>query len=301
MSSLLMEPCLLPVLAEEHSGTGGKGSALSSGQQASSSYRPVLNNNSFLRPSSAKVPLLQSLEIKKVKNTHSSPTSQWPCSGDDGDISPGSLVNTAVKSRSLVLEQTVVSSLTPVPSSVVLEKDWCSQEDTERRACSLKENEPEMSLAEAVQQQAGQTAACNGFACEVECSGLRTVGSLSNWNSKWGQRFIAQLTPKEAIAPLNLELGGHRLNGSSSLIGTDGAVVCTKRISVHLLASCAGSPDRNTDGRLVGSLSPCGGDPVARADPPHLAVISEVATQMSAIQLEKEEKWAQAVLPGKLE
>lgn len=289
MSSLLMKPCLLPVLAEEHSGTGVKGSALSSGQQASGSYRPVLNNNSFLRPSSAKVPLLQSLEIKKVKNTHGSPTSQWPCSGGNGNSSPGSLVNTAVKNSNLVLEQTVVASLTPVPSSVVLGKDWCSQEDTERRAYSLKENEPKMSLTEAVQQQAGQTGACNGFAREVECSGLRTVGSLSNWNSNWGQRFIAQLTPKEAI------------NGSSSLIGTDGAVVCTKRISVHLLASRAGSPDRNTDGRLVGGLSPCGGDPVARTDPPHLSVISEVATRMSTIQLEKEEKWAQAVLLGKLE
>ncbi|KAF1630354.1 Tubulin polyglutamylase TTLL4, partial [Eudyptes filholi] len=298
MSSLLMEPCLLPALVEEHSGTGVKGSALSSGRQASSSYRPVLSNNSFLQPSSAKVPLLQSLEIKKVKNTHSFPAASRPHCGDDEESSPGSLVNRAVKSSDHVLEQTAVPSLTLVPSSAILRKDRCLCEDTERRAHSLKEKEPEISLTEAVQQLAGQTATCNGFGCEVESSGLMNMGSLSNWNSRWGQHIIAQLTPKETIAPLNLELGSHRLNGNSSLIGTDGAVVCTKRISVHLLASRARSPDRNADCQFV---SPCGGDRVARAEPPHLAAISEVATQMSTIQLEKEEKWAQAVLPGKLD
>ncbi|XP_052648023.1 tubulin monoglutamylase TTLL4 isoform X2 [Harpia harpyja] len=299
MSSLLMEPCLLPALAEEHSGTGVKGSALSSGQQASSSYRPVLNNNSFLRPSSAKVPLLQSPEIKKVKNTHSFRTASWPHSRDSGDSSPGSLVSGAVKSKDLVLEQTVVPSLTLVPGNAILRKDQCSQEDAERRAHSLKEKELEISLTEAVQQLAGQTATRNGFGREVKSSGLTNMGSLSDWNSRWGRHIIAQLTPKETIAPLNLELGSHRLNGNSSLIGPDGAIVCTKRISVHLLASRAGSPDRNANCRLVSMLSPCSGDQVARAEAPHLADVSEVATQMSTIQLEKEEKWAQAVLLGK--
>uniref|UniRef100_A0A8C0BWI4 Tubulin tyrosine ligase like 4 n=1 Tax=Buteo japonicus TaxID=224669 RepID=A0A8C0BWI4_9AVES len=292
-------PCLLPALAEEHSGTGVKGSALSSGRQASSSYRPVLNNNSFLRPNSAKVPLLQSPEIKKVKNTHSFPTASWPHSRDGGDSSPGSLVNGAVKSNDLVLEQTVVPSLTLVPSNAILRKDQCSQEDAERRAHSLKEKEPEISLTGAVQQLARQTATRNGFGREVKSSGLTNMGSLSNWNSRWGQHIIAQLTPKETIAPLNLELGSHRLNGNSSLIGTDGAIVCTKRISVHLLASRADSPERNADCRLVSMLSPHSGDQVARAEALHLADVSEVATQMSTIQLEKEEKWAQAGLLGK--
>ncbi|NXK01640.1 TTLL4 polyglutamylase, partial [Herpetotheres cachinnans] len=297
MSSLLMEPCLLPTLVEEHSGTGIKGSALSSGRQASSSYRPVLNNNSFLRPSSAKVPLLQSLEIKKVKNTQSFPTGSWPHSGDDG----GSFVNGAVKSSDLVLEQTTVSSLSLVPGSMILRKDWCLQEDAERRACRVKEKEPEISLTEAVQQLARQTATCNSFGCKVESSGLTNAGSLSNWNSRWRQPNIAQVTPKETITPLNLELGSHRLNSNLSLIGTDGAVVHTKHISVPHLASRAGSPNRNTDCRLVSMLSPHGEDQVVRAEPPHLAAVSEVATQISTIQLEKEEKWTQAVLPGKLD
>uniref|UniRef100_A0A8D0F7R1 Tubulin tyrosine ligase like 4 n=1 Tax=Strix occidentalis caurina TaxID=311401 RepID=A0A8D0F7R1_STROC len=281
-------PCLLPALVEEHSGSGVKGSALSSSQQASSSYRPVLNNNSFLRPSSAKVPLLQSLEMKKVKNTLSFPAASWPHSGDDGDSSPGSLVNGAVKSSDLVLEETVIPSPTLVPSSAILREDRCLQENTERRVHSLKEKEPEISLTETVQQQARQTATLNGFGHEVESSGLTNMGSLSDWKSRWGQHIIAQLTPKETIAPLNLELGSHRLNGNSSLIGTDSAIVCTKRISVHLLASRAGSPSHSAGCQLVSMLSPHGGDQVARAEPPHLAAVSEVATQMSTIQLEKE-------------
>ncbi|NXL42918.1 TTLL4 polyglutamylase, partial [Podilymbus podiceps] len=301
MSFLLMEPCLLPVLAEEHSGTGVKGSALSSGQQASSSYRPVLNNCSFLRPSSPKVPLLQSLEIKKVKNTHSFPTALWPHSKDDGDGSPGSLVNGTVKSSDLVLEQTAVPSLTLVPSCAILRKDWSLREDAERRAHSLKEKEPEISLAEAVQQLDGQIATLNGFGCKVESSGLLNVGNLSGWNSRWGQHIVAQLTLKETVAPLNLELGSHCLNGDSSLIGTDGAVVCTKCISVHLLALHAGSPDHNADCQLVSVLSPRDRNQVVKAEPLQLAAVSEVATQMSTIQLEKEEKCHQAALPRMLD
>ncbi|XP_027638118.1 tubulin monoglutamylase TTLL4 [Falco peregrinus] len=300
MSSLLMEPCRLPALVEEHSGTGIKGSALSSGQQASSSCRPVPNNNSFLQPSSAKVPLLQSLEIKKVKNTHSFPTASWPHSRDDEGISSRNFISGAVKSNDLVLEQTTVSSLSLVPSSAILRKD-CLQEDTERRACRLKEKEAEISLTEAVQQLAGQTATCNSFGCEVESSGPTNAGSLSNWNGRWRQPVIAQVTRKETITPLNLELSSHRLNSNSSLIGTDGAVVRTECISVPHLASRAGSPNCDADCRLVSMLSPCGEDWVVRPEPPHLATVSEVTTQISTIQLEKEEKWTQAVLPGKLD
>ncbi|XP_053925770.1 tubulin monoglutamylase TTLL4 isoform X2 [Cuculus canorus] len=297
MSSLLMEPCLLPALVEEHSGTGVKGSALSSAQKASSLYRPVLNN-SFLQPNSAEVPLLQSPEIKKVKTTYSFPVASWPRSGDNGDCSPGGLVKEAVKSSDLVLEQSAGPSLTLAPSDAILRKDWCSQEDAERRVHSLPAKEPEISLTEAVKQLAKQAATHRGVGCEVESSGLTTVGSLSNWKSRQGQHVVAQLALKESIAPLNLELSSHHLNSNSSLIGNDGAIVCTKLISVHLLASHAGSLNHNADCQLVSMLSPRPGDQMAGAEPLHLTAITEVATQMSSIQLEKE---AQAVLPEKLD
>ncbi|NXP21120.1 TTLL4 polyglutamylase, partial [Scytalopus superciliaris] len=297
MSSVLMEPCLLPVLAEEQSGTGVKGS----GQQAGRSFRPVLNNNSFLQPSSAKVPFRQSLEIKKVEKPHSSPAASWPHSGGNGDSFSTRLINGAVTNSNLVLKKTTVPSLTPVPSSTVLRKDQCSQEDTERRVHSLKEKEPEKSLLKSVQQLASQAATHNGFGCQVESSGLTNVGSLSNWNSRRKQHVGMQLTLKETIAPLNLELGSHRLKSNSSLTGTGGAVACTKRVSDRPLASHAGTPTGSTDCQRVDMQGLHAGNQLVRAEPLHLPGIAEVTAQMSTIQLEKEKKWVQAVVPEKLD
>lgn len=298
MSSVLVEPCLL---AEEHPGTGVKGSALSSGQQAASSCRPALSNSSFLRPSSAKVPFLQSLKMKKVESTRSFPAASWSHSGDTRDSFPSSLINRAVTNSNLVSEQNTIPSLTPVPSSAILRKGQCSWEDAKGRLHSSKEKELEKSLLKAVQQLPNQAATHKGFGCQVESSGLMNVGILSNWNSRRRQHVGAQITRKEAVAPLNLELGSHRLNSNSSLTGTCGAIACTKRISAHPLASGAGAPDCSTGCRGMGMLSPqCAGDQVARTEPVHLAAISEMAAQVSTIQLEKEEKRAQAAVPGKL-
>ncbi|NXA46758.1 TTLL4 polyglutamylase, partial [Nothocercus julius] len=298
MSSLLIEPCLLP--AQECPGPEVKGSALGSGKQPSSPYRPVLNNNSFLRPSNTQVPLSQPPEIKKLKNIHSFPAVCWPHSGDGGDCPPTSLVNIAVKNN-LVSEPTL-TSLTPVPSSVILRKDCCSWplEDAEGRLQSIEDKRAEIKLTEAVQELAGQVAVSDSFRHGARISRLMNVGSLSTRKSRWGQHIIAQLTPKESIAPLNLEMGSHCLKGNSSLTGTDGAVVCTKRISVHLLAPKTGSSECSAGCKLLNILALRGGDQAARAEPPHLAAVSEVASQISTIQLEKEGNCSQAAVPEKL-
>ncbi|XP_061226211.1 tubulin monoglutamylase TTLL4 isoform X2 [Neopsephotus bourkii] len=300
MSSLLTEPCLQPALAEERSETGVKGPALSSGQQSSGFCRPELNNTSFLRPSSAKVPFPQSLEIKKVKNTHSIPTTSRSHSRH-GDSSTSTMVNRAVKSSNHALEQTAVPSVAVVPSSATLRKDQCLWEDAERRTHSVKEKEPEICISEAVQQLAIQTATHNGFAHRARSSALTNVGSLSSWNSKCRQNIIAQVTPKEAITPHNLEPGSHCLNSNSSLAGTDAAAGCTKHISVHPLALPAASPERGAGCQRVSTPSSCPGDRAVRADPPHVVAVAEVATRMSTIQLEREEKRAHTMLPGKLD
>lgn len=279
MSSVLMEPCLLPALPEEH-----KGSALSSARQAAGSYRPVLNNNSFLRPVSTQVPSLQPAEIKKLKNAPGFPAVSWPCSRDDGACSPSTPV-----AQSSEQEQSCVPSL-----SVTLRRERCSWPlgDTERRARGIGEKEPELSPRRAAQRLAGQTATSCSFGRDVRSPGRTMAGGVS-LGSRWGHHMAAQLTPKETIAPLNLEPGSSRcLAGSLSLTGSEGAAVCTKRISLHLLASRAASPERGTDCR------PLGGREQA-AEPQHPAAISQVAAQMSALTLGKEEKRPQAVLPGK--
>ncbi|NXQ35467.1 TTLL4 polyglutamylase, partial [Alaudala cheleensis] len=295
MSSMLMEPCLL---AEERSGSGVKGSALSSSQQAASSCRPVLNNNSFLWPSSAKVPFLQSLKMKKVENIQSFPAASWSRSGDNRDSFPSSLINRAVTNSNIVSEQNTTLSLTPEPSSAILRKDQCSLENAKGRLHSSKEKEPEKSLLKAVQQLRSQAAAHRGFGCQVESSGLMNVGSLSSQSSRRRQHAGMQITPKETIAPLNLELGSHCLNSDSSLTGTCDAVACTKQVSVPPSASPADAPDGSCPKGMLSPLS--AEDCLARTEPLHFAAVSEVAAQVSTMQLEKEEKQAQAVVPGKL-
>ncbi|NXK62244.1 TTLL4 polyglutamylase, partial [Sylvietta virens] len=298
MSSVLMEPC---VLAERRSGTGVKGSALSSGQQAASFCRPVLNNNSILWPSSAKVPFLQSLKMKKVENTWSFPAASWSHSGDNRDSFPSILINRAAMNSNVVSEQNTVPSLTPVPSSSILGKDQCFLEDTKGRLHGSKKREPEKSLLKAVQQLPSQAATHRGFGCQVESSGLRNVSSLSNQNSRRRQHAGVQITQKETIAPMNLELESHHLNSNSSLTGICDVVGHTKQISVRPVALRAGAPDCGTGCRPVGMLSSLyAGDHLARTEPLRFAAISEVAAQVSAIQLEKEEKQAQAVVPGNL-
>ncbi|KAM9380245.1 tubulin monoglutamylase TTLL4 [Phaethornis superciliosus] len=299
MSSSVVEPSLLPALVEEHSGAGMKGSALGSDQQASSSYRPGLSSNSFLQPSSSNVPLRQSLEIKNAKTTHSAPAVSSLRSRKDGGSCHRNLVHGAMKNSKLVLKETTVPSLSLMPSSAVLRKGQCSWEDSERRPHRLKEKEQEISLTKAVQQLGRQTATCNGSGHKVESSGLTNVDRPSQCNSRWGQHIIAQLTPKETITPLNLEVGGRHLSSSSSPASTKGAAVCTKRISTHLLASRAVFADRKADRHPVSRLSPPDGDRVARAEPPHLAAVHRVTTQVSTIQLEEEEKQASPVLPEK--
>ncbi|XP_077037681.1 tubulin monoglutamylase TTLL4 isoform X2 [Agelaius phoeniceus] len=298
MSSLLMEPCLL---AEERSGAGVKGSALSSGQQAASSRPPVLNNDSFLRPSSAQVPFLQSLKMKKVENIRSFPATSWSLSGDSRDSFGSSLINRAVTNSNVVSEQNKIPSHTPVPSSAVLRKDQCSLEDAKGRPYSSKEKEPEKSLLKAVQQLPSQAATHRGFGSQVESSGLMSVGSLSNQSSRRRQHAGVQITQKEPPAPPNSELGSHCLNSNSSLRGTCDAIARSERISVRPLASCASAPVCRTGCRPMGVLSPlCAGDHLARAEPLHFAAVSEVAAQVSTIQLEEEEKRAQTVVSGKL-
>ncbi|XP_056352006.1 tubulin monoglutamylase TTLL4 [Oenanthe melanoleuca] len=291
MSSMLMKPCLL---AEERSGAGVKGSALSSGQQAASSSRPVLGNNSFLWSSGAKVPCLQSLKMKKVENTRSFPAVSWSHCRDNRDSFPSSLINRAVTNSSVVSEQNTIPSLTPVPSSAILRKEQCSLDDAKGRLHSSKEKELEKSLLKAVQQLPSQAVTHRGFGCQVESSGLMNVSSLSNRNSRRRQHAGVQIIRKETMAPLNLELGSHRLSSNSSLTGTE-------RIGDRPLASRAGAPGCSTGCCPEGMLSPlCAGSRLARTEPLHFTAISEVAARVSTIQLEKEEKQAQTVVPGRL-
>ncbi|XP_042698940.1 tubulin monoglutamylase TTLL4 isoform X3 [Chrysemys picta bellii] len=299
MASSAVEPFPRPSAAGEQPGSGGKCAPLGSGKQTSTQYKPVLNNNSFLRPNSAKVPSLQSPENKKLKNAPRSPAISWSHCGGTGDGSSMSLENRSGKGNGLTLEQaTPGPRLSPVQPSAAFRAERTSWhlEDSESRVQTLKAKEREIRLTEAVRKLSGKVT-YNEFGRRIETSCLMNTGfqyNLFNRNSRWKQHLLAQLSPKETAAPLNLELGNQCLSGNLSLAGPNSATVCTKRISVRLLASNSDSSDPSAPCRTVNFLALSSGDQVGKTEPAHHADISAVAAQMSTIQLSKDAKWEQA-------
>ncbi|XP_073161004.1 tubulin monoglutamylase TTLL4 isoform X2 [Lepidochelys kempii] len=300
MASSAVNPFPRPSAAGEQPGSGGKSAPLGSGRQTSSQYKPVLNNNSFLRPNSAKVPLLQSPENKKLKTPPRSPAISWSHCGGNGDGSSMSLENRSGKGNGLALEHaTPMSRLSPVQPSAALRAERTSLylEDSESRVQTLKAKEREIRLTEAVRKLSGKVNTYNKFGRRIETSCLMNTGfqyNLFNRNSHWKQHLLTQLSPKETAAPLNLEMGNRCLSGNLSLAGPDSAAVCTKRISVRLLASNSDSSDPSAPCRTVNFLALSSGDQVEKSEPAHHADISAVAAQMSTIQLSKDAKWEQA-------
>ncbi|TFK03606.1 dachshund-like protein 1-like [Platysternon megacephalum] len=299
MASSAVEPFPRPSAAGEQPGSGGKCASLGSGKQTSSQYKPVLNNNSFLRPNSAKVPSLQSPENKKLRNTRRSPAISWSHCGGTGDGSSMSLENRSGKGNGLALEQaTPGPRLSPVQPSAALRAERISWhlEDSESRVQTLKAKEREIRLTEAVRKLSGKVT-YNEFGRRIETSCLMNTGfqyNLFNRNSRWKQHLLAQLSPKETAAPLNLELGNRCLSGNLSLAGPTSATICTKRISVRLLASNSDSSDPSAPCGTVNFLALSSGDQVGKTEPARHADISAVAAQMSTIQLSKDAKWEQA-------
>uniref|UniRef100_A0A8C3TEA8 Tubulin tyrosine ligase like 4 n=1 Tax=Chelydra serpentina TaxID=8475 RepID=A0A8C3TEA8_CHESE len=292
MASSAVETFPRPSAAGEPPGPGGKSTPLGSGKQASSQYKPVLNNNSFLRPSSAKVPL-QSLEPKKLKNAPRSLAISWAHCGGNGDGSPMSLESRSGKGTGLAVDQAApMSRLSPVQPSAALRAERTSwhMEDSESRVQTLKAKEREIRLTEAVRKLSGKVNTYNEFGRRIETSCLMNTGfqyNLFNRNSRWKQHLLAQLSPKETAAPLNLELGNR------GLAGPDNAVVCTKRISVRLLASNSDASDPGAPCRTVNFLALSSGDQAGKTEPARHADVAAVAAQMSTIQLSKDAKWEQ--------
>ncbi|XP_075789074.1 tubulin monoglutamylase TTLL4 isoform X2 [Pelodiscus sinensis] len=291
MASSAVEPLPRP------SGEGGKSSPSGSGKHAASPYKPVLNKNAFLRPHSAKVPSLQLPESGKLKSISRSPAISWSHCGGTGDGSPASLENRPGRGKGHKAEQaTPRPLLSPVQPLRAERPLW---QDSETRGQSLRAKEREIRLTEAVRRLSGKVNSCSDLGRRIESSCLMNTGfqyNLFRRSGRWRQQLLSQLSPKETVAPLNLELGSRCLRSDLSLAGPEGAV-CTKRISFRLLASSSDASGPSAPCRTVNFLALSGGDQAGRPEPAHHADVSAVAAQMSTIQLGKEPAWAQAAPP----
>ncbi|XP_042323392.1 tubulin polyglutamylase TTLL4 isoform X2 [Sceloporus undulatus] len=301
MSSSTMEPFLMPSAVGERSSPVSKALPLSSGKPNSSAYRPVLNNNSFLRPTSAKVPLQQyhqplPPENKKRKGLSRAPGFSWTHSGGNGDGSAMNIERKLGKGSGLTLEPTNAKSpRSSVHNGMVLkaERPYWRLEDGENRSQNLKEQD--VRLTEAMRKlTAGgirKVSTYNEFGHRIDSSCLMNTNFHSSLFNRWKPHIVAQITPKEVptATSLNLEFGSRH----QSLTGTDVSDVCTKRIDARFLASNLESSNHSTSNHsaIPGSVNT--GEQVVKAELSPRTTVSEVETKISSLQLGTDTKWGQ--------
>ncbi|XP_062972850.1 tubulin monoglutamylase TTLL4 isoform X2 [Elgaria multicarinata webbii] len=298
MSSSTVDPFLMPSAAGERSSPVSKGFPLSSGKQSSSAYRPVLNNNSFLRPTSAKVPLQQQHqplppENKKLKGLSRSPGFSWTHSGGNGDCSPVNPERKLGKGSSFTLEQASAKApRSPVHNGLVLKAERPSWrlEDGENRSQNLKEQDVRLTEAMRKLTASGirKVSTYNEFGHRVDSSCLMNANFHSTLFNRWKPHIVAQITPKEVPAATspNLEPGSRH----QSLTGSEVADVCTKRIDLRFLASNPEPSSHSTSNQSVNSPSVNPGEQVVKTELSPRTTVCEVETKISSLQLGTDSK-----------
>ncbi|XP_070474367.1 tubulin monoglutamylase TTLL4 isoform X3 [Equus przewalskii] len=269
----------------------------------SSSYKPMLNNNSFMLPNSTKVPLLQATEGLKPVSSPKIQLVSWRHSGGTGDCVLQRVEHKIPKSNGTVLGDGPACSPLSTPSSLdtsttSVASPQYNQSDSAMRAephpCGLGGDSASQALTKEVRfTEAVRKLTARSFekkprqGCQFEQSCFTNPGlqwDLLNRNRQWKPPLVGQQFPQE-------DAGGDSriLPGASDTLELDGTVFCTKRISIHLLASHAHGLSRSPAcGSVIGS-PPRGEDktPVLPSSPQPLGV-ADVATRLSSIQLGKE-------------
>lgn len=295
MSSSTMDPFLVPSTVGERSSPVAKVFPLSSGKQSSSSYKPMLNNNSFLRPTSAKVPLQQHPqppESKKLKGLLRPHGFSWTHTGGNGDSCPVSLERKFAKASSFALEQANAKSHLPVHNGTVLkpERPTWRLEDGENRSQNLKEQDVRLTEAMRKLTASGvrKVGTYNEFGHRIDSSCLMNTSFHHNLFTRWRPHIVAQITPKEVPAtnPPNLEHCSRHQN----LTSTEAPEVCTKRISIRLITP---NPEPSNLSTLSKPANPPPvniPEPPVKTDLPPQTTVSEVETKISSLQLSTDTK-----------
>lgn len=262
-----------------------------------SSYKPMLNNNSFMRPNSTKVPLSQATDdLKPVSSPKIQPVS-WHHSGGTGDCVPQPGDHKGPQSIGTVLDDTTAPTTLSTPSTLSISaatvtSSQCSQSNfrMEAHPCGLDENSDSQSAAKEVHfTEAVRKLTAKGFekmpwqgyqfeqACFVNPS---FQWGLLNRSRRW-KPLMGQPFPQEDIG-----LDSGILPGASDTLGLDSTVFCTKRISIHLLASHVhGLNPSPTCGSVIDPQLL--GEDRAPVPPSFLQPlgVAEVATRLSSVHL----------------
>ncbi|XP_042535092.1 tubulin polyglutamylase TTLL4 isoform X1 [Dipodomys spectabilis] len=216
-----------------------------------SSYKPVLNNNSFLRPSSTKVPLSPTTEnLKPVSSPKIHPAS-WHHSGGTGDcvLQPGD--HKMSQNIGTVLDDATprITPLAPCALSISNTSIASSQYNrntnlitrAEPHLSSLNDNLDSQTQTKEVRfTEAVRKLTTKGYekmpqqGCQIEQTCIVNPSfqwSLLNRSRRWNPMGDQQFPQEDA------ESESRTLPGALDTLGLDSTVFCTKRISIHLLAS----------------------------------------------------------------
>uniref|UniRef100_A0A2I3ME33 Tubulin tyrosine ligase like 4 n=1 Tax=Papio anubis TaxID=9555 RepID=A0A2I3ME33_PAPAN len=306
MASSSTEPYLCLAAAGENPSGKSLASAISGKipSPLSSSYKPMLNNNSFMRPNSTQVPLLQTTEgLKPVSPPKIQPVS-WHHSGGTGDCAPQPVDHEVPKSIGSVLADASahIALSTPNPhdtSTTSVASSWYNRNNLAMRAeplsCALDDNSDSQAPTKEIRfTEAVRKLTARGFekmprqGCQFEQSSF--LNSSFQWNvlnrsRRWKPPAVNQQFPQEDAG-----LVGRVLPGASDTLGLDNTVFCTKRISIHLLASHASGLNHSPACESVIDPPPFGEGKAPGPPSPQTLGIANVATRLSSIQLGQSEK-----------
>ncbi|XP_075385423.1 tubulin monoglutamylase TTLL4 [Tenrec ecaudatus] len=304
MASSPTDPYLAsPGAAGENSAGKNPASAVSGKipSPLSSPYKPVLNNNSFMRPNSTKVPLSQTPEGLKPASTPKMQIVSWHHPGGTGDCVPQPADHKTPRRNDTVLHGAAAHATVSAPGSLetfvtsVASLQY-NQNNSAMRAVphgSGLGDEPdpqghakEVRLTEAVRKLTARSfrkVPRQGYQFEQSCfMNPSFQWGLLHKSPRWKPPVVGQQFPLD-------DVGTHSqsLPGASDTLGLDSTVFCTKRISIHLLASPANGLNHSPTCGYEGDPSPLeGGKTPVPTSPPPLG-IADVASHLSSIRLDQ--------------
>ncbi|XP_008057051.1 tubulin polyglutamylase TTLL4 isoform X2 [Carlito syrichta] len=307
MASSSTDPYLSLAAAGENPSGKSLASAISGKipSPLSSSYKPMLNNNSFMRPNSTKVPLSQATESLKPVSSPKTQSVSWHHSGGTGDCAPQPVDHKVPQSIGTVLDDAIAHISLSTPSSLntsttSVASSWYNRNNLAMRAepgpCGLDDNSDSQVPAKEIQfTEAVRKLTTRGFkkmprqGCQFEQSCFLNPSfqwNLLNRNRQWKPPVLDQQFPQEDAGS-----DGRILPGASDTLELDNTVFCTKRISIHLLASHANALNHSpTCGSVIDPL-PLGEDKAPLPPSPSQSLgIADVVTRLSSIHLDQSEK-----------
>ncbi|XP_014640791.1 PREDICTED: tubulin polyglutamylase TTLL4 isoform X2 [Ceratotherium simum simum] len=267
---------------------------------SSSSYKPMLNNNSFMRPNSTKVPLLQATEGLRTVSSPKIHLVSWHHSGGTGDCVPQPVGHKIPKRNGTVLDDAPARSTLSTPSSLdtsatSVASPQHNQSDLTMRAephpCGLDGDSVSQALTKEVRfteavrkltERGFEKKPRQGYQFEQSCCVNPSLQwDLLNRNRQWKPPVAGQQFPQEDVGA-----DSRILPGASDTLELDSTVFCTKRISIHLLASHANGLSRSPACGSAIDSPPRGEDktPVLPSPPQPLGV-ADVATRLSSLHL----------------